>query len=154
MERSNFFFLLFTGLALFSLFSLAFGSSEVATKGFLHKGKLLISFKLGCIGFCLLLCTWGGWILLVEMCYPCGGDCDLSLEAGIWAWRLGFEPGGWDLSLEARIWVSRLGFELWGKNLSLKARIWTSRLGLKPQGWDLSLEAGIWASRLQFEPQG
>ena len=25
----------------------------------------------------------------------------MGIEAGIWAWRLGFGPGGWDLGLEA-----------------------------------------------------
>merc|ERR1711911_320238 len=45
--------------------------------------------------------------------------------------QLGFELQGWDLSLEARIWASRLGFgasrlgfEPRGWDLSLEARIW------------------------------
>ena len=43
--------------------------------------------------------------------------------AGIWALRLGFEPGGWDFSLKAGI-------------LDLKL--------------ELGLNAGIWSSRLRF----
>ena len=52
----------------------------------------------------------------------------MGLEAEIFAWRLGFGPGGWGLGLEAGFWAWRLGFG--------------------PGGWDLGLVAGIWASRL------
>ena len=33
----------------------------------------------------------------------------MSLEARLWALRLGFEPQGQDLGLETRIWASRGG---------------------------------------------
>ena len=41
----------------------------------------------------------------------------MDLKDGIWAWRLGFKPGGWDLSLEAEIWASILEFRPLGKDL-------------------------------------
>ena len=35
----------------------------------------------------------------------------MSLETGIWASRLGFEPRGGDLSLKAGIWASKGGMK-------------------------------------------
>ena len=74
----------------------------------------------------------------------------MSLQAGIWASRLGFEPPSWDLSVQAGIWASRLGYGPRDWDLSLRALIWASRLRFEPQDWDLSLKIGIWASRLGF----
>ena len=65
---------------------------------------------------------------------------DLSFKAKI-------KPQGLHLSLEAGIWASRLGFEPQGRDLSLEARIWASRLEFEPQGWNLSLKTRIWASK-------
>ena len=73
--------------------------------------------------------VWGSWWEGAnDLCW-----IYLSLKAGIRAWRLGFEPGGWDLSFEAGIWASWLGFGL--------------------RCWDLSFEVGIQALRLGFGPR-
>ena len=85
----------------------------------------------------------------------------MGLEAGNWASRLRFGPGGWDEEFE-------LEFGLQGRDLGLQARIWASRLRLRicgrrgegakevPQHWaskqDLSMEIRIWALILAFRP--
>ena len=79
-------------------------------------------------------------------------DLDLSLEAGIWASRLGFEPRGWDLGLEGG------GTEKKGKEKEEEKEekfLLCESIGHRPlQGrcpkrilalrWDLGLEIGIW----------
>ena len=44
----------------------------------------------------------------------------MGLEAGIFALRLEFEPGGWGLGLETGIWASRPGFGSDGQGGTLK----------------------------------
>ena len=67
-------------------------------------------------------------------------------------WNLGFEAGitasQLEFRLEAGIWAWRLGFGPGGKGLGLEARIWALRLKLEPGGWAMGFETGIWASRL------
>ena len=60
----------------------------------------------------------------------------MSLEVGIWASRLGFEPQGWDLRIQARIWALRLEFGPRDYVLGLKTRILAPRPGNELQrGW-------------------